>query len=72
MLLISRKQLHLAYGLFQEEKYPLKEKLKPVYFALMRLLQEEYSKEYKRMGAEISKTVTKILKKIKTLKKPIH
>ncbi|MGR3176892.1 MAG: AAA family ATPase [Candidatus Anammoxibacter sp.] len=69
MLLISRKQYQLAFKLFQEEKYHLKEKIKPVYFALMNLMQNEYPKEYKRMGAEISGTVNEILERIKALEK---
>ncbi len=69
MLLISRKQYHLALTLFQEEKYQLKEKIRPVYFALMHLMQEEYPQEYKRMGAELGETVDEILKRIKALEK---
>ncbi len=66
-LLISKKQYHLALKLFEEDKYHLKEKIKPVYYALMKLMQDEYPKEYKRMGAEVYDTVKEILEKIKEL-----
>ncbi len=69
ILLISRKQYHLALKLFQENEFHLKDKIKPVYYALMNLMQEEYPKEYKRMGAEVSDTVYEVLEKIKALEK---
>ena len=67
ILMIAKKQYHLVIELFQEEKYHLKEKIKPVYFALMSLMKEEYPKEYKRMGTEIKDTVDEILDRIKAL-----
>ena len=69
MLLISRKQYHLALKLFHEEKYHLQEKIKPVYYALMSLMKKEYPTEYKRMGQEISDTVNEVLDTIKALEK---
>jgi hypothetical protein len=69
MLLISKKQYHLAFTLFQENKFNLKEKVKPVYYALMNLLKNEYPKEYSRMGSEIRETVFEVLEKIKLLEK---
>ncbi len=70
ILLISRKQYHLALNLFQKEKYQLKEIIKPVYYALMYLMKdEEYHREYKRMGSEIKETVDEILEIIKDIEK---
>ncbi|OQY00949.1 MAG: hypothetical protein B6I26_06705 [Desulfobacteraceae bacterium 4572_130] len=69
ILLISKKQYYLAFNLFKKEKYQLKEKIKPVYYALMYLMKDEYPKEYKRMGAEIKETVDEILEIIKALEK---
>ncbi len=69
IFLLSRKQYHLAFELFQGEKHDLKGKIKPVYYALMYFLQDEYPKEYKRMGTEISDTVKEIVDKIKTMEK---
>ncbi len=69
ILLIARKQYHLSLSLFQNEKYYIKEKIRPVYFALMNLMQEEYPREFKKMGPELSDTVSEVLKKIKTLEK---
>ena len=68
ILLMARKQFHLAYRLFENERYQLKEKIKPVYFALMKLMHEEYPKEFKRMGAEVGETVDEVLAKIDVLK----
>jgi len=69
ILLMARKQFHLAHQLFENERYQLKEKIKPVYFALMKLMHEEHPKEFKRMGAEVGETVGEVLAKIDALKK---
>lgn len=67
IFLISKKQYHLAMGLFQEEEYQLQDKIKPVYYALMHLMKDEYPKEYFRMGAELKETVSEILEKIQVM-----
>jgi len=64
IFLISKKQYHLAMGLFQEEEYQLQDKIKPVYYALMHLMKDDYPKEYIRMGAELKETVSEILERI--------
>lgn len=63
LILISKKQYHSTLELFNE--YNLKERFKPIYYALMKLMNNE--KEFKRMGSEISQTVEEILKRIKIL-----
>ncbi len=67
MLLIARKQYHLSFTLFQQDKYQLKKRIKPVYFALMNLMQDDYPKEFKKMGTEIKDTVDEVLYKIRSL-----
>jgi TPR repeat protein len=67
IFLISRKQHHLAMNLFQDETYRLQDKIKPVYYALMHLMKDEYPKEYMRMGAEMKETVFEILEKIQSI-----
>ena len=68
ILLIARKQFHLAHEIFENERYQLKGKIKPVYFALMKLMHEDHPKEFKRMGAEVGETVDEVLAKINALK----
>ena len=62
-LLLAKKQLHLAYDLFEEFEI-LKDQFKPIYYTLMKLLKDEYPKEYLRMGDELEETVNEILLKI--------
>jgi TPR repeat protein len=62
IFLLAKKQLHTAYRLFID--FPaLQDQLKPVYYALMTLLKDEYPKEYLKMGEELEATVTAILDK---------
>ncbi|MCP4575915.1 MAG: NACHT domain-containing protein [Deltaproteobacteria bacterium] len=68
ILLMARKQFHLAHDIFEDKRYQLNERIKPVYFALMKLMHEEHPKEFKRMGAEVGETVNEVLAKINTLK----
>ena len=67
MVLMSRKQFHLCLSLFQDQKYNLKERFKPMYYALMYFMQEEYPKEFKRMGEEFRETVEEIVQTIEGL-----
>ena len=55
-------------GIRSIEDQQLKEKIKPVFFALMKLMHEEHPKEFKRMGAEVGETVDEVLAKINALK----
>ena len=68
LLLLAKKQYHLTYKLFTE--YPhLKDRFKPIYFALMYFMQDEYPNEYRRMGGEFKETVEEIIRKIDELAK---
>lgn len=69
MLLISKKQYHLAKKLLELEEYNLKEKLKPTWYALMTYMQDEYPNEIKKMGSELEESVNEIIKNIEELKK---
>ncbi len=63
IFLIAKKQRHALYQLFSD--FPqLKEELKPVYYALVKLMHKEYPKEYLKMPPEIEDTVEQILVKV--------
>ncbi len=66
--LMAKKQYRLALSLFEDEKSRLKQLVRPVYYALMFYMQDEYPKEYKRMGKELEETVQEIIKKIENLR----
>ncbi len=64
LILLSKKQYHTALNLFNNEKFQLKDILKPTYYALMYLLKNEYPDEYIKMGRELEQPVKDILQKI--------
>jgi TPR repeat protein/DNA polymerase III delta prime subunit len=59
--LLAKKQHHLLLDLFKDDRYRLKERFKPIYYALMHRLRDEYPKEIKKMGEELRQTVEEIL-----------
>jgi TPR repeat protein len=67
-LLISKAQYYKAKEYFENEKYQLKDKLKPIWYALMTLMQDEFPNEIKKMGSELQTSVDDILKTIEELK----
>ena len=69
MLLIAKKQYHTTLKIFNENPFSLKDRYKPVYYALMYFLQDEYPNEYRKMGSELKETVEEIIKKIGQLEK---
>lgn len=66
-LLISKGQYYKAKEYFENEKYQLKDKLKPIWYALMTLMQDEFPNEIKKMGSELQESVDDILKTIEEL-----
>jgi len=67
MLLMAKKQYHSALKIFRENRHNLKDRFKPVYYALMHFLVDEFPNEYKRMGGELEETVKEIIAKIKQM-----
>jgi hypothetical protein len=68
IFLLSRKQHHLAMGLFQDKRHQMQDRIKPVYYALLHLMKDDYPKEYLRMGTELKETVSEILERIEAMK----
>ena len=66
-LLIAKGQYYKAKEYFENEKYQLKDKLKPIWYALMTLMQDEFPNEIKKMGSELQESVDDILKAIEEL-----
>ena len=64
ILLLAKQQAEAAYQLFEE--FPdLKDQIKPIYYATLSLLKEQYPKEYLKMGDELQETVDEILQQVK-------
>jgi TPR repeat protein len=67
LLLVAKKQYHYVFNLFNENKFNIKDRFKPIYYALMSLMQNEFPDEIKRMGSELEETVDEVLQKIEQL-----
>ncbi len=67
LMFLAKKQYHFIYKLFEENKFDIKDKYKPVYYATVKLLGEEYSDEFKKMPPELTETVDEILKEIEQM-----
>jgi TPR repeat protein len=63
LLLLAKKKFHISYQLFSDFSY-LKQQFKPIYYALMHFLKDEYPQEYLKMGSELEETVNEIFLKI--------
>jgi len=64
ILLIAKKQNQLALQIFNENPHKFKDRFKPVYYALMFFMKDEYPNEYLKMGGELKETVEEIINKI--------
>ncbi len=64
LLLLAKKQYHSVLKIFNDEKLNLKEKMKPIYYALMIYLKEEFPNEHIKMGEELKQPVNDIMKRI--------
>ena len=64
MLLLAKDQYHIALELF--DRFPVfKDKIKPIYYALMKLIKNDYPKGYLKMGRELEITVNEVLEGVK-------
>ena len=66
-LLLSKGQFYKAQEFFEMEKYQLKDRYKPIWYALMKLLEKEFPDEIKKMGSELSESVNEVLFEIERL-----
>ncbi|MFT5661337.1 MAG: tetratricopeptide (TPR) repeat protein [Sulfurimonas sp.] len=68
-LLIAKGQYFKAKEFFEIEKYQFKDRYKPIWYALMTLMQDEFPNEIKKMGSELTQSVGEILEEIERLRK---
>ncbi len=65
ILLLAKKQYYAALKMFNESPLNLKERFKPIYYALMSFLKADFPDEFKKMGPELAETVDEVIAKIK-------
>lgn len=64
MMLIAKKQYEYLYRLFAANKYHIRDKYKPIYYALMYFMRDSKPDEYIRMGNELKQTVDEIIEQV--------
>ncbi len=70
--LLSRSHYPLLYRHFtspEAESVHLKDRLKPLWYALMYYMQDEHPNEYLRMGEELRETVQEIIAEVEEMRK---
>ncbi len=67
-LLISKGQYYKAKEFLEIQKYQLKDRYKPIWYALMTLMQNDFPNEIKKMGSELNQSVNEILDQIELYK----
>ncbi len=71
LLLLAKSQYTFLYDYFntpQAEELQIKDRLKPIYYALMYYMQDKYPNEYLRMGDELKETVEEIIDKVEEMR----
>ncbi len=69
MKMISQGLYYPVLKLFQNPDYNLVDIMKPVYYALMTLMKDDFPNEILKMGPEIEETVNEIIQEIRNLQK---
>jgi hypothetical protein len=67
MLLIAKKQYNYVYEIFSQNHFSIRDRFKPIYYALMSQIRDQYPDEFRRMGEELKLTVEEILQQINQL-----
>jgi tetratricopeptide (TPR) repeat protein len=68
VLLIAKGQFKAAYSLFSDTNIDLRQSVKPVYYALMNHMKDEFPKEYLKAGEELKETVEEIMAVIESFR----
>jgi TPR repeat protein len=66
--LIAKKQYNLLKELFSSRVIDYRQIIKPVYYAFMRYLKDEYPNEYLKAGAEMDETIDEIIIEIEKVR----
>ena len=70
-LLLAKEQYQFLYDYLtgpKAEALNIKDQLKPIWYALMYYMQDQYPNEYLRMGEELEETVKEIIAKVEQMR----
>ncbi len=71
LMLLAKRQYNFVFKVFQENRYDIRDKYKPIYYALLALMGEKYADERKKMGDELRESVQDVLTRISSLEKDL-
>ncbi len=66
-IVLAKEQYYFLKNILEEDN--LKEKYKPIWYALMTLMQDDFPHEIKKMGSELQESVDEVLRKVEEYKK---
>ncbi|MFA6191300.1 MAG: hypothetical protein WC665_03010 [Sulfurimonas sp.] len=64
-LLLSKGQFYKAKEFFEMEKYQLKDRYKPIWYALMKLMEKEFPDEIKKWGVNSPRVLMRFCLRLK-------
>jgi hypothetical protein len=65
---MAKGQYYKAKTFLELQQYNLKERYKPLWYALMTFMQDDFPVEIKKMGNELRETVDEIVAKVKKMR----
>ncbi|MFM9951166.1 MAG: hypothetical protein ACKV1O_24740 [Saprospiraceae bacterium] len=71
LLLLAKSQYAFLYDYFTNERgvaLKVRDRFKPIWYALMHYMKEQYPLEYLRMGEELRETVEEIIQKVEKMR----
>ena len=68
LFLLAEEQYYKLKDLLELPEYNLKDKYKPIWFALMHLMENEYPDEMKKTGEEFQESIDEIINGVKFIK----
>jgi hypothetical protein len=71
LLLLAKEQYQYLYQFFTSERgteIQVKDRFKPIWYALMHYMREQYPAEYLRMGEELRETVEEVIRKVESMR----
>jgi len=64
IFMMAKDQYNSVLKIFNENKFDILDRFKPVYYALMHFMKDKFPNEYLKMGSELKETVEEIIKEV--------
>ena len=64
VFMMAKQQYNTVLKIFNENKFDIKDRFKPVYYALMHFMKDKFPNEYLKMGNELKETVEEIIEEV--------